>query len=470
MKHVDTYHAMPIPLQNLACTYHGWRESRTRYSRVFHERLQWLRQSEHWPRERIESYQDEQLRLLIGHAYENVPFYRQAMQERGLVPGDIRTRHDLPKLPIINKDAVRANLGSLRAAGASRRDVVQSHTGGTTGKSLHFYTTRSALAFQWAVWWRHRSRFGLKHTDWSVGFSGRPAVPSNQERPPYWRWEWLNRRAYVPMQQVTPAKVPDIVRFLNSRQFAYYGGYPSVIHPLAESALELGCELTRRPRVIALGAENLYGFQRHAIERFTGATITDQYGFAEGCGNASRCPEGPYHEDFEFGVLECVDPEPLDGGRTRGRIVCTGFSCPEFPLIRYDIGDIGVWEPDGYTCSCGRESRVLADVEGRRDDYIITPEGRRTMLFTYVFENTEHVVSEAQVVQREVGSIVMRVVRRPGYTTADEDQIRKEIALWISPSLAVEFEYVDQIEREANGKFRAMKSFVDSSAIDTSGR
>jgi phenylacetate-CoA ligase len=459
MDGMSVYQALPIPLQNLACTYYGWRESRIRYSRAFHERLQWLQRSEHWPRERIEAYENDQLRALIAHAYENVPFYRQIMQQRGLVPADIRSRTDLPKLPILTKEDVRKHADAIRSRKADHRVLRSYHTSGTTGKSLHFSTTDAARAFQWAIWWRHRSRFGLSLRDWSVAFSGRPAVPSRQTRPPYWRWERLDRRAYIPMQQVIPDKVPAIVCFLNSGRFAYYSGYPSIIHPLASIALQSGCALDRPPRVIALGAENLYDFQRRDIERFTGATLTDQYGFAEGCGNASRCPEGPYHEDFEYGIMECVDPELLADGRIRGRIVCTGFACLEFPFIRYEVGDVGIWEPDGYACSCGRDSRVLHSIEGRQDDYVLTPEGRRIMRFGFVFHHTER-VAESQVLQYELGRIVIRVVRRPGYTASDEQFIRNEVARLVSPRLEVDFDYVDEIEREPNGKFRAVKSLL----------
>lgn len=453
------YPRLPIALQNLACTYYGWRESRVRYSRVFHERLQWLRQSEHWPRERIESYQDEQLQLLIQHAYENVPFYRRIMQERRLVPADIRSRDDLTKMPVLTKEAVRQYADAIRAQNANHRTLRASHTSGTTGKSLHFSTTDAARAFQWAVWWRHRARFGLALRDLHASFTGKLVVAPDQARPPFWRWDLSRRQAILTMHHMTPQRIASVTDFLGGRGFVYYAGYPSIVHAMAACALEAGMSLRHKPRVVALGAENTYEFQRRQIVSLTEAVVTDQYGFSEGCGNASQCEEGAYHEDFEYGILECVDPEPVGDGRIRGRIVCTGFACPEFPFIRYEVGDIGIWEPDRYACSCGRESRVLHSIEGRQDDYVITPEGRRIMRFDYIFKDTDR-VAESQVVQRELGAIVIRIARRQGYGTADEDYIRSEVARWISDRLEVAFEYVDEIEREPNGKFRAVKSLL----------
>jgi hypothetical protein len=69
-------------------------------------------------------------------------------------------------------------------------------------------------------------------------------------------------------------------------------------------------------------------------------------------------------------------------------------------------------------------------------------------------------VKECQVVQERRGAITVRVMKRPAYTQADEDFIRAEIGRWISPSLQTQFEYPAQIEREPNGKFRAVKSLL----------
>ncbi len=173
-----------------------------------------------------------------------------------------------------------------------------------------------------------------------------------------------------------------------------------------------------------------------------------------------------YHEDFEYGILECVDPAPVDGdGSSRGKIVATGFANPAFPFIRYEVGDVGVWADDGYACPCGRHSKVLKRIEGRMDDYVVTPEGRRIMRFDYIFKDTQN-IRESQVVQRRLGEVDLLIVQRPGYSTAEEDHIRREIAARVSPRLEVRFRYVDEIPRERNGKFRAVRSFLPTRDLD----
>jgi phenylacetate-CoA ligase len=211
------------------------------------------------------------------------------------------------------------------------------------------------------------------------------------------------------------------------------------------------------------GAENMLDHQRRDIHSVTGATITDQYGFSEGCGNASQCDQLVYHEDFEYGILECVDPEPLPSGDVRGRIIATGFASLGFPFLRYDTGDIGIWANPGFRCLCGRQSRVLKSIEGRVDDYVITPEGRRIMRFDYLFKDSL-AIREAQVVQASVGQIVIRVVLEPNAGDGELESIRQLVAQWISPLLRVEFEVVEQIERQRNGKFKAVVSGLSHAA------
>jgi len=452
------YPRLPVFLQNAACCYHGKKEAKVRYGPEFDRRLRELLDSEKWSASEIEAYQNEKLRALIRHAYENVPYYRERWRALKISPDDIRSCADLLRLPVLTKEEISQNAERFVAQTTPKRELLARHTSGTTAKALHFYTTRAAVAFQWAVWWRHRLRFGISPGSWHANFTGYRVVPLGQRTPPYWRWNYPMRQVLVNMQSLTSDKIADIVELLNSRRLQYFSGYPSIIHMLAALASEAGLRLTQPPRVICTGAESMLDFQRRDIQAFSGAILTDHYGTTEGCCNASHCPEFVYHEDFEFGVMEGIEQNSTDPAKT---ILCTGFACDAFPFIRYEIGDTAIWG-DGYQCSCRRHSRVLRRLEGRRDDYVVTPEGARIMRWDYLFKDLVN-IKEAQVVQKELGKVVIRVVRRSAYSVQDEEELRKEIRSWVSPSLEVRFDYVDEIPRGANGKFRAVLSMLPSS-------
>ena len=450
------YPRLPVFLQNAACWYYGKKEARVRFSPEFDRRLRQLVDSEKFTASEIEAYQNEKLRALIRYAYENVPYYRERWKALKISPADIRSRNDLPKLPVITKEEIRQNAEQFVSQKTSKSQLLSRHTSGTTGKALHFYMTREAVAFQWAVWLRHRLRFGVAPGAWHANFTGQRVVPISQRTPPFWRWNRPMRQVLINMQSLTSARITSIIELLNSQHFDFYTGYPSFIHMLALNAGDAGLRLTAPPRVIFTGAENMLDFQRRDIQAFTGAILSDHYGCTEACCNASRCPEFVYHEDFEFCIMEGIEL----AGDSAKTIVCTGFACDEFPFIRYEVGDTAVWQ-ENKRCACGRESAVLQRIEGRRDDYIVTPEGARIARLDYLFKDALN-VKEAQIVQDRLGEITICLVRRSAYGTRDEMEIRRDIRSWLSPSLDVRFEYVEEIPRQPNGKFRAVLSRLQS--------
>lgn len=455
------YQRLPVPMQNMACSYYGLQERSVRLGSHFDKYYGSLLASEAASRSEIDAYQDEQVARLAAHAYQTVPYYRRVFDERGLRPSDVVTVRDLRKLPILHKEDVVQHRDELISSGYSKTNLRAAKTSGTTGTALSFVTTREAVAFQWAVWWRHRARFGVQPLTWHLNFTGKPVVPIQQSRPPYWRWNWPMRQGLVSMQHLTLEKVSHIASFAGSHDFRYYSGYPSVVHRFVELASELEIEMVRKPTHVFLGAENVQDYQRTAIEKLTGAKVTDQYGFAEGCGNASRCEHGLYHEDWEFGVLECFDGSEVAGGGRRGRILATGFANYAFPFLRYEVGDTAVWAEPSERCRCGRASTVLTSVDGRNEDYVVTPEGTHVMRFDYLFKNARG-VRQAQVVQRDPGSIIVRYVPRSSVSLTDFDEIREHVRTYISPTLQVEFEEVREIPVGTSGKFRPVVSELRS--------
>jgi phenylacetate-CoA ligase len=365
------------------------------------------------------------LRKLFKEAYENVLYYRELMDRLKLKPSDMRTICDLPKLPILKKEDIRNNLDKFISKKANKRDLVHRHTSGTTGKSLHFYTNQETETLQWAIWWRHRNRFGMTNESWHVNFRGQLLTPAEQKKPPFWRWVAPMKQVVINMQHLNPSKICSIIDFLNQNYFEFYTAYPSFLHILCATASENGLRLTNPPRVIFMGAENTLDFQRRCIEEFTGALISDQYGFAEGCANASQCEKGLYHEDFELGVIECVDPESLSMGRYRGKIVATGLTCHEFPFIRYEVGDIGIWEDPTVKRPCGRHSKLMLGIEGREQDYVLTREGCRLKTIGYIFEDAQNCL-ETQIVQEELGKIKVFIVKRAAYSSKDEKYVTSQ--------------------------------------------
>ena len=181
----------------------------------------------------------------------------------------------------------------------------------------------------------------------------------------------------------------------------------------------------------------------------------DQYGFAEGACNATQCNNLNYHEDFEFGIMRIVNDNNEDC--LEGKILGTGFGNYAMPLINYEVGDFGIESKN--TCSCGRKSRIFTSIEGRVEDYVLTPEGNKIMRFDYLFKDT-HTIQEAQIHQEKLGEITIHIVKSNNYTPKTEEKLTNKVSEWISPTIKVRFKYVNEIERTQTGKFRAVISHI----------
>ncbi len=450
------YYAMPLVLQNAAMTLFGVRAAWERRGPGFRRRIRWLRETERWPAERIREFQDERLRAIVRHAWDTVPFYRRWYDEHGVHPSDIRGQDDLVKLPVLTKAMVRRNQEAMISTAFRRRDLRFHLTSGTTGTPLRIGKTAEAMRWQWAIWWRHRIRFGFAPGKRYLMLGARVPVPAGQDRPPFWREDRFGGRTYASAYHMAPEELPHFVDLLQRRAFPYIVGYPSALNVLATHMIREGVRLAVPPRRVITASESLLPHYEAALEEAFGAPVTDQYGMAEFAGNCSKCEEGRFHLDFECCCMEQLPVADLDG---RVSLVFTGFDNPAMPFIRYEVGDYGVPGPE--RCGCGRASPTLEAIDGRIEDCLVTPDGRRIMGLNQVMEYGTG-ADEIQILQDRPDEIVVTVVEGPGYGPASERAMRRELERRLGPGVRIRFVAVDRIRRSGSGKVRAVISTVAS--------
>ena len=93
-------------------------------------------------REQILAWQNERLVRQVRHVWDNVPYYRAKMEEKGVTPEAIQSVEDLHKLPFLTKDDLReAYPYGLLAAPLKDCVRIQS-TSGTTGRRVVAFYTR----------------------------------------------------------------------------------------------------------------------------------------------------------------------------------------------------------------------------------------------------------------------------------------------------------------------------------------
>jgi len=455
MNKFNIYKSFPISIQNFLCTLQGYRLEKQRYNNEYHKYFDFLLQTDSWSKEQIKAYKEEQIFKIIEYAFKHCPFYKKLYSSHGLSPNDFKGLDSLNHFPIITKEDIRANWEGMLSDEFNRSQLIPYHTSGSTGKALDFFWTKENLQFYWAVVWRGRHRFNISKGDLHLNFTGKIVVPIEQKTPPYWRFNKPLNQYMFNMQHLTHEKICDTVEFINNSDFKFFVGYPSIINTLSILIEEAGLSIKHSPKYIFSSAEKMYDNQRENIEKvFPGTTIVEHYGFSENAAAASKCKQNVYHEDFELGHLELNNPITTDIGQT-GVMLATGYQNFAMPFIRYEIGDTATFS--NQECNCGLQSQVITDIEGRNGDYVITPEGAHIMRFGYIFKETKS-IKECQIIQRELGTMIVRIVKRNTYNIESEKQIKEAIKQWISPTIKVIFEYVNDIPRTKAGKFKAVIS------------
>ncbi len=107
---------------------------------------------------------------------------------------------------------------------------------------------------------------------------------------------------------------------------------------------------------------------------------------------------------------------------------------------------------------------VVIEIQGRIEDYIVTPPGRRIGRIDHAFKDAVH-VKESQIVQECINSITVKLITRPGYSSNSEKKLMRELRFRLGPEIEINFEYVNEIPRMPNGKFRAVISKIPSNII-----
>ncbi len=452
------YEVLPTPFQDAVVVAEGWRTYRARFGAPYYRALRELRQTDFATTDKVREDQERRMRETVQWAATTVPYYQEVFAKEGIDPASIQEIGDLKKIPILDKETVRARSVEFRSEAIPRGDIIHGHTSGTTGTAMALYHTREAFGWEYAVIWRQRGWFRIRLGDRFAGFGGQLVVPVSKKSPPFWRYDRARRRMLFSLYHMAEDHLPAYLEALKQPGYRFWQGYPSSIGIVARHMLDTNTDLgPAQPHAVFTSSETLFDTQRKTISDATGALVADRYGNSELSVSALQCPEGSYHVDTEFGVVE-IDEHARGDGWVRGEVIATGFANKAMPFLRYRTGDIATLR-EGKSCACGRSRPILDSIDGRIEDHVVTPDGRRIGRLDHVFKDTLQ-IQEAQLLQPSHHQLVVRLIPRPGFGPRDQDSVERELRSRLGSEIRIDYELVDSIPRTANGKFRAVISDV----------
>lgn len=319
-------------------------------------------------REDIRAHQLEKLKWQIKRVYENVPMYRERMDDAGIKPDDIKTLEDLAKLPFTTKQDLR-DYYPYDLLAVPKKDIVRIHaSSGTTGKQIVAGYTENDLE-QWS------NGFARQLT--AAGGDKKSVVQVSYGYGLFTGGLGAHQGAQKVGAMVIPTSSGNTerqIRFMCDLGSTHLCCTPSYAMYLAESVKEMGVKNQLKLKAGIFGAEPWTEEMRAQIEEMLGIKAYDVYGLTEimGPGVSYECSQQQgMHICEDMFIPEIIDPdtgEVLPEG-SFGELVFTTITKEGQPLIRYRTRDLCTLD---YTpCKCGRTHVRMRKPAGRTDDMLI---------------------------------------------------------------------------------------------------
>ena len=320
-------------------------------------------------REEILSIQNEKIVKQVKHAYENVKYYRDLMDEKGVKPEDIKGVDDIKKLPFLSKADLREAY-PYGLLGTDLKNCVRiQSTSGTTGKRVVAFYTQHDID----LWEECCARAIV-----AVGGSDEDVVQVCYGYGLFTGGAGLHGGSHkvgsltLPMSSGNTERQIQFMMDLGSTILCCTPSYAAYI---GETLAERGYKPEdNKLKAGIFGAEPWTEEMRRSIEESLGIKAYDIYGLTEisGPGVAFECEEqSGMHINEDHFYVEVIDPETgevLPEG-SKGELVFTSLDKEAFPLIRYRTRDICVLSRE--KCSCGRTHVKMTKPMGRSDDMMI---------------------------------------------------------------------------------------------------
>jgi len=401
------------------------------------------RKSERQSCSAIETLQHQKLCRLLRKML-HIPHWREMPTAGKALRSGEDLREWLSHFPILAKETIRREGARMLTPEHSEGNVEWCVTGGSTGEPLRVlkdFSTRVAAqgaclrGFRWQ---------GIHPGDATVFVKGIGQI------------SWLgktrclaqNLRLVDPLNpdHADAAKILKLIQIFAPRCLI---GYPTYLLKLAEIAMDAGLQV---PVIFSTG-EMLYPAQRKTMEKVFSSRVTEYYGSNEVSGIAFECEHGRKHITEEHVLLETVNDAGQPVWEQPGRILVTDLDNHAMPLVRYELGDVGILTRE--PCPCGRALLVLKELQGRLQDCLQNAHGDilPAMFFAEVSQHLAGIRSY-QLVQSSFGDILLRYVPNGHTAEAEVELIRAAIHKHLGSEMRIISEICKEISLTPRGKTR----------------
>ena len=405
--------------------------------------------------EYLTEIQEQKLRRLINHAYQNAPFYHNMFDSLCIKPNEIKKVIDLQKLPILTKENVKNNFpNNIVDKNANLTDCSIRSTTGSTGVPLKIVISPEIEYYRTALLLFVFFEWGLRLKDKVISIRHAPFFSNNNLIGKAGILNWENVSIFDPIE--------SIAEYLKKQKPNVIASYPSLHFLLTEELLKLNAT-DIKPRFITAHGETLTDSYRNRFREIYNTDVFTQYSTVETGSIAFECEHHcGYHIISDVAIIELIkDGKNVPYGN-QGEIVVTILDNYTMPLIRYNLEDVGIVTEE--KCSCGRGYPLIKSIEGRSDDFLTLPSGRKISPRTINVIEDIPGVSRYQTIQEEKNRITINLVKGSGFSEKTITEIENHIKTGcFGEDIKIEIKLVKELPVNRRGKLRAVISNVKDS-------
>ena len=383
---------------------------------------------------RTPNVQRARLEALLRHATETTTHYRP-----------YRGRADLAQFPVLQKRQISDQKEAFESSVYAGQPLPVMSTSGSTGMPMQFRLSTLKRCRQRAeiIYFSELAgfRLGMRHANVRI---------IRQKNPVRY---WMENQVLLDPSVIDEAWLAGARLALQHPALRYLTGYARPMSLLANYCARQGDKPDRFSlKSIVPTAESLTAEERLAIETVFGCPVLNRYASQEFGVLAQECRIGRrLHLNTASYVVELLALEndrPVVPGQV-GRVVVTDLFSQAMPLIRYDLGDLAVMDPD--PCPCGNLTPTLAELRGRLVEMVLDTRGQMVSPFVLVNHLREvSGITQFRFIQRTSNGYELLLVVRPGFK--EEERVQNLLRQYLGESAEVLIHSVDDIPPLRSGK------------------
>tara|TARA_B000000557_G_scaffold256474_1_gene248714 strand:+ start:1019 stop:2350 length:1332 start_codon:yes stop_codon:yes gene_type:complete len=403
-------------------------------------------------------WQNEQKNKIFNYHIENNNFYKNKI--------NFKKNMTWESIPLIKKEDFQIDIEKVISNYKKINELYLGNTSGSSGHPFYFVKNKKAHSLSWALIIDRLKKIGISYPSMQARFFGIPLdnkLSLIKERIK----DRIKKRYRFPLFDLSDRNLKMFYNRFFKIKFKFMWGYTNTLRDFAiyikKNNLNSLKEICHSLDCCIPTSEMLTSEDRSLLENSFGIPCYQEYGASEFGSIAFENKKKNMILSNETLFIEIVDENGKNLGLDNiGKIVITDLFNYSMPFIRYDIGDRGSLTLDENS------NTVLKALEGRENDTIILPSGKKSPGLTFyyisrsILEQSAGIIKEFIIKQIKLDTFVFVIKSNTDLDQKIIDDIKNKMDIYLEPNLNLIIKKVKKIDRNKNGKIKHFFSLINN--------